>query len=211
VTLILAVVVVAVVAGIVGGGSVRALEHTRIHWWGLGIAGLALQAAPVASLPQVPARVAVPLLLVSYALLMVVILLNRRLPASSAIALGLALNVAVIGANAGMPVSPDAIRAAGGSAAPPGVRLDAKRHVMEEGDVIAILGDVIPIPPPIAVVVSVGDLLLYGGLAWLVFQAMRGRGRPSPRPLALWLLAYRGKHAPDHWRLSSRVRTRDPS
>jgi hypothetical protein len=74
----------------------------------------------------------------------------------------------------------------------------------------APLGDVIPFPPPASVVLSIGDVLLYAGMAWFVFQVMRGRSRETPRPIAMWFLAYRGKHAPGHWRMAARYRAAAP-
>ena len=81
---------------------------------------------------------------------------------------------------------------------------------MSDRDLFAPLGDVIPIPPPAAVVLSIGDVLLYAGMAWFVFQVMRGRNRESPRPIAMWFLTYRGKHAPGHWRMAARYRAAHP-
>ena len=151
---------------------------------------------------------ATPLLVLSYASLLVVLIVNHRLPASRVMMLGLTLNLVVVGVNGGMPVSPAAIVAAGGTPSAAGDRLDAKRHVSDGDDQLVFLGDAIGIPPPVGAVVSVGDLLLYGGLTWLVLQGTRGRGPASPRPLAVWVHSYRGKHAPPHWRLPARLRGR---
>jgi hypothetical protein len=38
-----------------------------------------------------------------------------------------------------------------------------------------ILGDVIAIPQPIGQIVSLGDVLTYGGVAWVVVAGMRRR------------------------------------
>ena len=81
---------------------------------------------------------------------------------------------------------------------------------LKRRDLLAPLGDVIPIPPPAGVVLSIGDVLLYAGMAWFVFQVMRGRSRETPRPIAMWFLAYRGKHAPGHWRMAARYRAAAP-
>jgi hypothetical protein len=203
---VLVIVIVAAAIGLAAGGSLRAFEALHLHWWGLAVIGLALQAAPVPNLPLLSARGgAAVVLIASYLLLLLVIILNRRIPAAPAMALGLILNLAVVGANAGMPVSANAIRAAGGSAAPSGVD-SAKHHLMNEDDVLTLLGDVIPIPPPLAAVLSIGDLFLYGGVVWFLVQVMRGPSQVNPRPLAMWFPSYRGKHAPEHWRLASRNR-----
>ena len=206
--LIVVIAIVALVAGLLVGGDLRAFEQMKLHWWGLAVAGLALQWLPAPILPMVSARAAAALgLVASYALLLLVLALNRRVPAAPVMTLGLLLNVAVVGANAGMPVSEEAIRSAGGSASDFSVESNAKHHLMTDEDVLRGLGDVVPIPPPVGVVISVGDVFLYGGMAWFLFQVTRGRSRMNPRPLAMWFPSYRGKHAPDHWRLSSRNRS----
>ena len=202
-TPILIVASLAVVAGLASRGSLRAFEELKLHWWGLAVVGLALQVLPAPKLPILSVRGAAALTLVaSYVLLLLVLALNRRVPAARAMALGLLLNVAVVGANAGMPVSADAILSAGGMSLDSIDNL-AKHHLMTDEDVLKPLGDVIPIPPPIGIVISIGDIFLYSGMAVFIFQVMRGRSRVNPRPLAVWFPSYRGKHAPGHWRLSS--------
>ena len=204
---ILLVVLLAVAVGFVVGGTLRAFEMLKLHWWGLAVLGLALQVVPIPTLPLLSSRAAAALVLVlSYVLLLVVIALNRRIPAASAMALGLMMNLVVVGANAGMPVSADAIRIAGGSVESLNGVASAKHHLMTDDDVLTVLGDIIPLPAPIGVVLSIGDLLLYGGIGWFIVQVMRGRNRANPRPLAMWFPSYRGKHAPGHWRLASRNR-----
>ena len=82
----------------------------------------------------------------------------------------------------------------------------AKHHLMTDVDVLQPLADVIPVPPPFGVVLSIGDLLLYGGLAWWCFAVTRGRFRENRRPPARRSLMYRGKHAPEAYRLPARYR-----
>ena len=208
-TLVIPLLIVGILGGVVFGGSLRQLERIRLHWWGLAVVGLALQVVPSTTPVSAAIGAAAPLLLVlSYASLLLVLVVNHRLPASLMMMLGLTLNLVVVGVNGGMPVSPGAIVKAGGTPPAAGERLDAKRHVLDDDDRLAFLGDVIAIPPPIRAVVSIGDLLLYGGLTWLVCQSTRGRGRANPRPLAVWIHSYRGKHAPAHWRLPAKLRAR---
>ena len=207
---VLIMIVAAVLVGLVVGGSLRNFERLRVHWWVLAFAGLALQVAPVPAIAGVPMwTVGACMLGASYVLLLTFLTVNRWIPGAAAMAVGLLLNLAVVAANGGMPVSARAIEAAGGSA---GVLTDggAKHHLMNDDDVLSPLGDVIPIPPPVGVVLSIGDALLYLGIGWFVVQVMRGRSRENPRPIAVWFPSYRGKHAPGYWRMPARYRSAAP-
>jgi hypothetical protein len=207
---ILFVLAVALVVGLIAGGSVRPFEHLEIHWWGLALAGVALQLLPVPTVRWLSAEIVGSAMLVgSYVLLLAFLTVNRWVPAAGVMAVGLLLNLVVVGANGGMPVSAAAVERAGGSPTALAEGEAAKHHVADGDDLFAPLGDVIPIPQPIGVVLSVGDLLLYLGMAWCVIQVMRGRSRENPRPLAMWFPSYRGKHAPVHWRMPARYRARD--
>jgi Family of unknown function (DUF5317) len=187
-------------------GSVRHLERVRLHWWGLAAAGFVIQASPVGQVPGLSVRGSGAVTLItSYVLLLIFLALNRRIPAASVMAVGLLLNLLVVGVNAGMPVSAGAIEVAGGTASTESFE-GPKHHLMTTEDRLQFLGDVIPVPSPFGVVISIGDVLLYGGLAWLAFRATRGRTAGNPRPLAMWFPSYRGKHAPEHWRLAARTR-----
>jgi hypothetical protein len=207
---ILFVLALAVVAGLVARGSFRHFEHLEIHWWGLALAGVALQLLPVPTVRWLsPEIVGSAMLVASYVLLLAFLTVNRWVPAAGVMAVGLLLNLVVVGLNGGMPVSAFAVERAGGSTTVLAEGEGVKHHVADEDDVFAPLGDVIPIPQPIGVVLSIGDLLLYLGMAWCVIQVMRGRSRENPRPLAMWFPSYRGKHAPVHWRMPARYRARD--
>jgi hypothetical protein len=209
---ILFVIVLAVVTGYALGGRLRHFEHLRVHWWALAFAGVGLQALPVPRIDGVdPQVVGAAMLVLSYVLLLAFLTVNRWVPAAGVMAIGLLMNLAVVGINGGMPVSPSAVRTAGGSPELVGADLSSKHHLMGANDVLGPLGDVIPLPRPAGVVLSIGDLLLYAGMAWFVVQVMRGRSRENPRPLAMWFLAYRGKHAPGYWRMPARYRAADPA
>jgi hypothetical protein len=208
---ILAVIGVALVVGLIAGGTLRNFERLRVHWWALVFVGLALQVMAVPRFGTVPAwAIGAGLLIASYVLLLTFLTVNRWIPGAAVMALGLLMNLAVVVVNGGMPVSAGAVETAGGTAAALATDAGAKHHLMTDRDLLAPLGDVIPIPPPVGVVLSIGDVLLYAGMAWFVFQVMRGRSRETPRPIAMWFLAYRGKHAPGHWRMAARYRAAAP-
>jgi hypothetical protein len=208
---IVVILALAAVAGLLAGGRFRNFERVRVHWWALALGGVALQALPAPAIAGVePPTVGAAVLVLSYVLLLAFITVNRWVPAAGVMAIGLLLNLSVVAINGGMPVSTPAVRTAGGSSLALATASDAKHHVLTEADALTPLADVIPIPRPAGIVLSVGDELLYIGMAWFVIQVMRGRSRENPRPLALWFLSYRGKHAPAHWRIPARYRSADP-
>jgi hypothetical protein len=208
--LIPTLVVVAVVLGYLLGGRLRGFEDLRINRWGLAVVGLALQLAPAFDVGSVPSSVTGPVMLaLSYTFLVVFLISNRWIPGAPVMRLGLLLNLAVVMVNGGMPVQAQAIERAGGSPYSLMQATPTKHHLMTEDDVLWQLGDVIPIPPPFADVLSIGDVLLYGGMVYSITEIMRGRRRENPRPLAWWFPGYRGKHAPDWWRMPIRYRHPD--
>ena len=200
--LVVSVIGAAVIAGFATGGSLAPFQRLPVHWWGVALTGLALQGVPPTI---VGGRHLAPLLLLSsYTLLLVFAWLNRRLPAMLIVMAGLAMNVLVIAADGGMPVSAAAMEAAGTS--PGGLADDgpSKHHLMGPGDVLTPFADVIGIPEPVGAVLSVGDLLVYVGLAALVVSVMRGRSVEDRRPPPRWFQGYRGKHLPMERRFAHR-------
>jgi hypothetical protein len=207
---IVVVLVLAILVGYLAGGRLKNFERLRVHWWALAFGGVLLQAAPVPSVEGVdPAVIGTGMLVASYVMLLGFLTINREVPAAGVMAVGLLMNLLVVALNGGMPVSASAIRVAGGSTEALTAGSSPKHHLMTDDDVLPFLGDVIPVPQPAGIVLSVGDLLLYGGMAWFVVQVMRGRSRENPRPIAMWFPSYRGKHAPGHWRMPARYRGSD--
>jgi hypothetical protein len=201
-TVVVLIVILALLAGLVAGGSLRAFERVRVHWWAAALAGLLLQAAPAAR----DHRLAVVVLAASYCFLLTFALINRRLPGAWLVMIGLGMNLAVVLPNGGMPVSASAVDAAGGAAS---AQIDdLKHHTMAGDDALAFLGDVIPVPAPIGIVLSPGDVLLYIGIAWFVVAVTLGRSGENHRPPARWFLMYRGKHLPPELRLPRRTLAR---
>ena len=195
------VLVLAVAAGFAAHGSLRPFEHLRVHLWGLAVAGLILQAIP---LPREASSAAVAgLFALCYVSLIACVWVNRRLPAAGLILIGLALNMLVVVPNGGMPVSAQAVRISGGSVEDlPAAGGSSKHHLMTDDDVLRPLGDVIPGPPPLSDVLSIGDLFLYVGLGCFVVLVMLGLSGENRRPPARWFQMYRGQH--QHVRRSPR-------
>ena len=192
-------------AGFLARGSLRNFERVHVWWWGVALAGLALQIVPVHR--WVDGDVAVGVLVVSYVLLLAFVWVNRRLPAAPLLLLGLAFNLVVIGLNGGMPVSADAAHTSGADQGTLPVAIDdGKHHLMGASDVLTPLADVIGLPPPLATVLSIGDVLLYAGVVVFCVVVMRGRFAGNRRPPA-WIPMYRGKHLPQQRRLRRRARS----
>ena len=174
--------------GLALGGSLRSLADMRLRWWPLAVIGLAFQLTPVPSLHgQLDHWLAVGLLIASYVTLLGFVLVNIRLPGFALISVGFALNVLVISLNAGMPVSRQALYKAYGSTSR-SVVLElqsnggAKHHLERPGDVLMPLADVIALGAPVRLVMSVGDVLFFLGVTWVIAAATRGPpGRHAAR------------------------------
>jgi hypothetical protein len=192
VMLVLIVIGLAVCVGFAAGGSLRHFERFRLHWWAVALAGLALQGIPLTS--GVSRTIGTVALLGSYVLLGSFCWVNRRLPAVWLVMIGLALNLLVIGVNGGMPVSAGALEVSGASAEGLAGEGTLKHHLMGPSDTLTPLADVIGIPPPLGAVISIGDVVLYAGIAILVVAVMLGRSGENRRPPARWFQGYRGKH-----------------
>jgi hypothetical protein len=192
VILVLIVIGLAVCVGFVAGGSLRHFERFRLHRWGVALAGLGLQGISLTS--GVSRPLGTVALLSSFVLLGSFAWVNRRLPAVWLVMVGLALNFLVIGVNDGMPVSAGALDVAGANAEGLTGEGTLKHHLMGPGDMLTPLGDVIGIPPPVGAVISIGDVILYAGVAILVVAVMLGRSGEDRRPPTRWFQGYRGKH-----------------
>lgn len=187
--LVVAGVAVGVAVGFLGRGSLRRLANLDLRLWWLAVLGFVAQVVPV------PARLSIPgvrfdpgaaLLIVSYLLLLGFVLANLRTAGFPVMAIGFALNAAVVTANGGMPVGASALRAAAGSGYPTALRIlsangGAKHHLAGPGVLLRPLADVIGVGRPVDAVLSVGDLFWVAGLAWVIAAAM-------------WPPRYRGRH-----------------
>jgi hypothetical protein len=187
--LIFGAIVAGILIGLILGGSLQQLSEIHLRWWPLAILGLALQLAPVPSLGgRSDHWLSVGLLIASYAVLLVFVAANIRLPGFWLIAAGFVLNFLVISVNGGMPVSKHALQRAYGS----GYQAiltelerggGAKHHIARADDDLLPLTDVIPLGPPIRLVLSAGDVLFFLGVTWVIAAATRGpRGRHRAGP-----------------------------
>jgi hypothetical protein len=174
----LAAATAAVALGVARGGSLEALAATPLRAVGLLFGGLCLQvAATLWSPPWLTGPWALLLVVVSNLAILLFIAFNRLLPGMLLADVGVALNLVAIVANGAMPVSATAARLAGVAAAPSAVAL--RHEAMGADTVLPWLGDVVPLPG-LGEVVSVGDLLLAAGIAWLVYSATTAPQEEAP-------------------------------
>lgn len=176
-TLALLLLAAGLIAGLARGGRLSNLADVKMSFPGLVFAGLTIQliAEVWASLVDrgLRDRAGIPILVVSYCLLIAFVVMNRKLPGAILIGVGTVLNLAVILANGGMPVSLKAARAAGLDPSAAGFLESAiKRRVMDSETLLWFLGDWIPLPV-IQTVVSIGDVVLGIGIFLLVERLVR--------------------------------------
>jgi hypothetical protein len=181
--IILGTMLIAVAIGYASGGRLENLGKRTIQWPPLAIVGFALQ------LIVLPGRWSLVLLLISFVMLFIFSIANLRVAGFPLILVGISMNFLVIGINNGMPVSREAVVSSGQASTLTGLVESggAKHHLAGTGDRLLFLGDVIAIGPPTAQVVSAGDIVTYGGVAWLIVAGMLGpvavrrrRRRSSP-------------------------------
>ena len=206
-TIVVLVLALAVLAGIIAGGSVRFLERIRVHWWGLAPVALVLQSIPLPVGSAERAGLAAASLVASYVLL--------------ARGGGGEPTGARCGTHGdGTDDEPGRRRVERRDAGEP--RRDVWRRertgrsssrtgpsiiLMSEADRAAAAGGRDPgCDRRSAWCSRIGDVLLYGGMAWWCFTVTRGRFRENLRPPARRSLMYRGKHAPESYRLPARYR-----
>ncbi|HEX2051024.1 MAG TPA: DUF5317 domain-containing protein [Actinomycetota bacterium] len=147
------------------GGSLEVVANTRFRAGWVLFTGLAAQIALAVWRPawlSDDAELAV--LLGSNALVASFLVANRRLPGMALAGIGLALNVAVIGANGAMPVDRAAVSGVGISMEGAG----PKHEPLDDDTALPWLADVIPVTPT-REILSVGDVFLAVGIARLVY------------------------------------------
>jgi hypothetical protein len=176
---------IGLIAGRLAGGRVRNLEHLHLAWWGLALAGLAVQvvlfSTPVAA---IVGQAGPPLYVASTLVVLAVVLRNARYPGLAIVAVGAVLNLLVIVLNGGvMPSAPEAWMALDGRAVVP--TDDFSNSVLIGPDtLLPWLGDVfvLPRPIPFANVFSIGDVVIGVGAVVFLVVAMR-RPAPASRPV----------------------------
>lgn len=175
--LILGTLVVALGGGLLMGGRFSRLADLRIRWAPLALVAFAMQ------LVNPPGDWPLYLLLASFVLLSVFAVANIRTTGFALVLVGVAMNFAVIGLNGGMPVSRDALIASGQGGTLGDLVDDSDsyvKHHLAGDDRVLFLGDVIALPPPVAQVISIGDIFTYGGVVVVIVAGMRRRPEGAP-------------------------------
>jgi hypothetical protein len=176
----LIVAVLAMLVGLLFGGTFESLVTTKVRWLWLVYIGFIVQITALMWSPQWleggPEVVVLALTNVPIAIFMA---LNHRLPGMIIAAAGLALNLLVISANGAMPVATGAATGVNSEIEDSGV----KHEWLDESTHFPWLADVIPVKP-IGSVLSLGDILLAAGIGYFVFAQMtrsryKGRHRMS--------------------------------
>lgn len=162
--------------GLVRRRRPRHAAAPRLRLWPVLVAALVLQAGA----GRVEGGLA--LLLASYVGLVAFTMANLATVGMGLVGVGLALNLAVIAANDGMPVRPAALVRAGVASPAEAVTLefDGKRHLERPGDRLTALADIVPVRP-VGEVVSFGDLVLAVGSADALAHLLRRRPAPQGR------------------------------
>jgi MFS transporter, DHA3 family, macrolide efflux protein len=199
--MLLIAMLVGVGAGLLAGGRIANLLSLRLRFGILIVAAIVLRFGTQSLLAagvDVVDQLRVPLLGLAFGLLVVTLWLNRSQPGMLIAMVGVALNALAILLNGGwMPVYLPALAVAGIEPS----ELSPTFHVAlpETLDLEFLLrggpiGDVLPLPLPLlANVISVGDVLLAAGVAWLLFTGVAfGRSEPEAGGVSLW----RGRVAP---------------
>ena len=166
--LTLLLVILFAVFALLRGGSLDALATTKFRWtWAL-LLSLAVQLGVDIWSPEwLTKGMSFAIVLATNALVVIFLLINLRLPGTSLAAIGLLLNIAVIGANGAMPVSPRAAEMAGRTLTDDDFGL--KHELLTDETRLPWLGDVIPLPK-LKFLFSLGDIVLALGIARLVYE-----------------------------------------
>jgi Family of unknown function (DUF5317) len=190
VLLFFAVIAGALALAVLIGGDVRRLSQLRIRHLELLLAAFAVKVA-VALLGTTHAALAVtaarPLNVAGAVLLLAVVWFNRRIPGALLFGAGLTLNLIVIVAFGGrMPVLlPRDIDPNSAMVAVLRGGLDPLHVALQHPQGLWFIGDIFAIPGfgGHASLVSVGDLLMAAGIAWLIIRC--SQREPAPKPASL--------------------------
>jgi hypothetical protein len=171
-------------------GGARTLPASGLHWLPCALAAFIAEVAVIYLIGSSPeGRAWMPVLLPAAHLLLVPFLIrNFSFWGARVILMGLGLNLIVMAVNGGlMPVGPRAVEAIGKhnlDELPLGDPIPGSKNVLLEPDQTHAqwLSDaiVLPIPRPYKRAVSVGDLVVFGGVAATFVEVTRRYRQSQP-------------------------------
>jgi hypothetical protein len=173
----LALVIFAALAiAVLRGGRLVNLGEIELRAWWLLFLALAMQVGTL-FLPDDREWewVGVAMVLVSFALLMVLVILNRSKPGMWLAGLGVLMNFLVISANGGMPVLAGAAEVASGfTLSQPDLTGSFKHILLNDSSRLTFFADVIPLRLiGVGEVISLGDIFLAMGLGVFLEHELR--------------------------------------
>lgn len=173
----LAIVIFSALAiAVMRGGRLVNLGDIELRAWWLLFIALILQAA-TAWLPDADwsEGAGIAMVLFSFALLMILVVLNRKARGMWLLGLGVLMNFIVIALNGGMPVLAGAAEVASGfTVADPDLSGTFKHVPLDEGSRLTFFADVIPLRLlGIGEVISLGDVFLALGLGLYLEHELR--------------------------------------
>jgi hypothetical protein len=173
----LALVIFAALAiAVLRGGRLVNLGEIELRAWWLLFLALAMQVS-TRFLPDDREWewVGVTMVLVSFALLMVLVILNRSKPGMWLAGLGVLMNFLVISVNGGMPVLAGAAEVASGfTLSQPDLTGSFKHILLDDSSRLTFFADVIPLRLiGIGEVISLGDIFLAMGLGVFLEHELR--------------------------------------
>jgi len=149
---------------LVTGGRLHNIAATELRFPSVLALSVGIQLALEVLHPTrgIAGGLASALLVASYVLLILFCLANLRLRGLAVVAVGIALNGAVIAINSGMPIrAPQAA-----------VQATTKHHAERPSDRLTFLGDIILVPA-LRQSLSFGDLIMLVGLVDVLFHCSR--------------------------------------
>jgi MFS family permease len=193
--LLLIAAIVGVLLGLLAGGRVSNLLSVKVRFGVLIVLALAMRFGTQWLIEQgvdAADQLRVPLFATAFGMLVAALWLNRSQPGLLLAMVGVAANGLAILVNGGyMPVFVPAVEVAGLTAAD----LSPTFHVAlpEQLDLEFLLaagplGDILPVVIlSLSNVISLGDVLLAGGIAWFLFSSVaKGSSDPDAGVVSLW-------------------------
>lgn len=169
------VVFLALSIAVLRGGRLVNLGDIELRSWWLLFIALGLQLGTNLLSPDVAEWIGVSMVLVSFALLMIMVLLNRSKPGMWIAGVGVLMNFIVIAVNGGMPVLAGAAEVASGfTVSNPDLAGSFKHEILDETSQLTFFADVIPLRlVGIGEVISLGDIFLALGLGVFLEHELR--------------------------------------